>query len=91
MRPGCAAVKGAANSPASFVEDMGVDHGCRNVFVAEQFLHRANVIAVFKQMGGEGVTERMAGRPLGDAGFLDGDFHGALEAMFIHLCHKSVA
>ena len=38
-----------------FVQDVGVDHGGRDIGVAEQFLHRADVLAGFEQMGGEGV------------------------------------
>ena len=45
---------------ASFVEHMGVNYGCLNVLVPEQFLHGADIIAAFEQVGSEGVAEGMA-------------------------------
>ena len=36
---------------------MGVDHGGFYVFVPEKFLHCANIIAGFEQVGGEGVAK----------------------------------
>ena len=35
--------------------------------MAQQFLHRANVIAALQQMRGEGMTEGMRRSQLGDA------------------------
>jgi hypothetical protein len=42
------------------IEYVRVDHCGGDVFVAEQFLHRTDIIAGFQQMGGEAVAERMA-------------------------------
>ena len=39
---------------------MGVNHGGLDIFVAQQLLHGANVVAIFKQVGGKAVSERMA-------------------------------
>lgn len=36
---------------------MGVDHGCFNILVAEKFLYGADIIAVLKEMCGEGMAE----------------------------------
>jgi len=58
------------------VEHMSVDHGCFDVFVTEQFLDCANVVAVFQQVGGEGMTEGVRG----DA-FLDPRLAGGLPAL----------
>ena len=44
---------------ASLVQDMSVDHGRADIFVTEEFLNRANVVACFEQMRGEGVSERI--------------------------------
>jgi hypothetical protein len=35
---------------------MGIDHGGPHVAVAEQFLHGADVVAVFEEVGGEAVA-----------------------------------
>jgi hypothetical protein len=37
---------------------MGVDHGGRDIGVSEEFLHGANVIAIFQQMGSKAVAAR---------------------------------
>jgi hypothetical protein len=47
-------VKRASDAKAGFVQDMGVDLGGGDMTVPEQFLHRADVIIGFKEMGGEG-------------------------------------
>ena len=39
--------------------DVGVDFGGEDAFVAEHLLHHAQVCAVFHQVGGKGVAERM--------------------------------
>ena len=40
---------------------MGVDHGRFDVLVSQQLLHRADIVAVFQQVGGEGVAQGVAG------------------------------
>jgi len=35
---------------------MSVNHGGANVFVAKQFLHGADIIAILQEMGGEAVA-----------------------------------
>jgi len=46
----------------AFVQDMGVDHRCADVFVAKKFLDGADIIACLKQMRGKGVAEGVATR-----------------------------
>jgi len=58
---------------------MGVDHGGFDVFVSEEFLNGANVVAVLEEVGGEGVTEGVRGDGFLDAGFLGGSTDGFLE------------
>ena len=41
---------------AASVQDMGIDHGRADVFMAQQLLDCANVITGFEQMGGKGVA-----------------------------------
>jgi len=37
------------------VQDMGVDHGGRDIRVSEELLHGPDVIACLQEMGGKGV------------------------------------
>jgi hypothetical protein len=57
---------------------MGVDLGRADVFVAQEFLDRADVIAAFEQMGREAVTEAVTGRALRHASLSRGDADRAL-------------
>jgi len=50
--PPSQAVRRAAYPMASFVKNVGIDHGCTDVLVAKQFLNRLNVVSIFNQMGG---------------------------------------
>jgi hypothetical protein len=43
---------------------MRVDHGCTDVFVPQKFLHRADIIAIRQQVGGEAVPQRMSANGL---------------------------
>ena len=45
---------------------LGVDHGGADVFVAEEFLDGADVVAGFEEMGGERVTVDVKGDAFGD-------------------------
>ncbi len=40
--------------------DVGVDHGGRDIVVAQKLLHRADVIATLEQMGGKAVAQGVA-------------------------------
>ena len=53
-----------------FVGDMGVDFRRAHAGMAEHLLHREQVGAAFKQVGGEAVPEGMRADGLGDAVFL---------------------
>ena len=67
---------------AGAVQDMGVNHGGRDVFVAEQLLNRTDVVAVFKQMRGEAVSEGMAACRFSDSGCSDCQFDRVLKVLF---------
>ena len=58
---------------------MGVDHRRAYVSVAQQLLDRPNIIAIFQQMGGKGVTERMTACRFGDPCFQSGFLEGPLQ------------
>ena len=40
---------------------MGINHGGADIFVAQQFLDRSDIITICQQMGSEAVAKRMAG------------------------------
>ena len=52
-------VQWAANSSSAFVQNMGINHGGTDVFVAQQFLNCTNIVSVLQEMGGEAVTKCM--------------------------------
>ena len=52
----------ASHSPSSAVQDMGVDHRGAHVGVSQQFLNRADVVAIFQQMGGKGMAQGVRAR-----------------------------
>ena len=43
----------------SSIQDMGVDLGRRNIFVSQQLLDSADVIAAFQEVGGERMAQRV--------------------------------
>ena len=51
---------------------MRVDHRGTHIGMAEQFLHRPDVVPRFEQVGGETVPETVARSPLGNSGSLHG-------------------
>ena len=70
------------------LEDMGIDHSGFNVFVAEQFLHSSDIVAILEEVGGEGMPEGVGGDKfiyLGEAGgLLDGFLPKAYSASWFH-------
>jgi hypothetical protein len=51
----------AFDGSATPVENVCVDHRSPHVAVAQQLLHRAYVVAVFDQVRGEAMAERVTG------------------------------
>jgi hypothetical protein len=52
---------------------------------AEQFLHRADVVAVLEPMGSEAMTPGVTARGLGDAGLAYGGLHRALDGLLVQV------
>lgn len=50
-------VERASDPHPAFVQYVRVDHGGLYAAVAEELLDRADVVTVFQEMGGEGMTE----------------------------------
>ena len=59
--------------------------------VTEQFLDGADVLAIFKEMGGEGMTEGVGGGPLGEAQPTDRLGHGALQHGLVEVMTAALA
>jgi hypothetical protein len=49
-------VEWAADSPAAALQHVRVEHGGTDVLVSQEFLHRADIVAIFQQMCGEGMA-----------------------------------
>jgi hypothetical protein len=64
---------------------VGVDHRRADIGVAEEFLHRADVVAVFEQVGRKRMAEGVAAGPLGDSALAHGIGHGALDDGFVEV------
>ena len=62
-------VEWAADTERTAIEHVSVDHCRLDVFVTELFLHGADVVTSFKQMGGKAVTKSMTTPVLGNLGF----------------------
>lgn len=62
------------------IEDVGVDHRCGDIGVAEEFLHRPDVIAVLKQMSRKAVPERVGGDRLYQGSPQGGTLHQLLDS-----------
>jgi hypothetical protein len=58
----------APHSHRPALKNVGVNHGRRDVSMAQQFLYRSDVVPILQQMGGERVPEGVASRALGDPG-----------------------
>jgi len=50
------------------MEDVGINHRRFHILVPQQLLHGADVVAVFEQVGSEGVAEGMGGDVFVDVG-----------------------
>ena len=67
------------------VEDVRIHHRRGHVPMAQEFLHGANIVTVIEQVRGEGVAERVAGGPLGDAGGHHRVLHLTLQDRFMQV------
>ena len=78
-------IRRALDSARPSVQDMGVDLRRAHVTVPEQFLNRADIMAVFQQVRGERVTEGVAARRFGDPRATDRVLDCALQHGFVQV------
>src|SRR5262245_64213809 len=64
---------------------MGVDHRRLYAAMAEQLLHRADIVARFQEMRREAVTQRVTGGRLAQARGNDGSAERALHDRFVEV------
>ncbi len=76
-------------------QDMGVDHRGAHILVPQELLDGPDVVAIFEQMGREGVTNRATGSRFGQpgaaGGFLDGLWQNKLVQAQWRSCKKTKA
>ncbi len=80
-----AAIKRAPDAQTGFVQDVGVNHGRRHILMAEELLHRANVVPAIEQVRGEAVAEGMTAGSFGQAGFPHGNLNGVLKVFLLNM------
>lgn len=84
-------IEGAFDAGGAESADVGVDHGGGDVGVAEQFLDGAEILTGFEEVGGEAMSEGMAGNFFGDLGFLDSGGDGGLDGRFVGMVSAELA
>ena len=78
-------IQRAQNTPPALVEYMGVNHGRAHIGMAQQLLHRANVITRLQQMRGKRMAQHMGRDGLIDIGQPSRLPHGALHGFGVHM------
>ena len=71
-------IERAANGHGTAIEDVGVDHGGLDVFMAEQFLDCSNIVPILQQMGGKAVPEGVGADALVNFGLSRCSLDGSL-------------
>jgi len=78
-------VYGASDPPPAAVQNVGVNHGRTDIGVSEQLLNRADIVAIFQQMGGKGMAHGVRAGWLRDAGLEPCIFDGLLENRLVEV------
>lgn len=72
-------IQRATHSQTALVENVRVAHGGFNIFVAEEFLHGADVVTVFKKVRGKGMAKGVGADPFGNPRLLGCAFDRLLD------------
>ena len=84
-------VQRAADGQATAIEDVGVDHGGGDIFVAEKFLNRADIVTIFKQVGGKAVAKGVGANWLGQTHLLGSFADSFSQPAFIQMVSPDFA
>ena len=76
-------IERGSDTEARAILHVGIDHCCAQVFVAEEFLHGADIAALFEEVCGERMPEGVAGGGFSDSCRSEGTFECALQRRFI--------
>jgi hypothetical protein len=79
----------ALDSPATAVEDVGIDHRGLHATVPQELLDGPDVITAHEEMGRERMAEGMAGRVLGDSGLARCVVEGSLDRPLVEVMATS--
>jgi hypothetical protein len=84
--PGLQIIEWTADGMAAFFdEDVSIDHCCSNILMAEQLLDGANIVALFEEACGKGMSERVATPMIWNSRTPDCPCHGALDHTLIEV------
>ena len=78
-------IERTANTEGALIENVGIDHSGFEVFVPEEFLDGADIIAIFEQVGCEAMAQGMAAYFFVDLGGADGSFERSLECSVVEM------
>jgi len=78
-------IRGTADSSASPVQNVGVNHRRFDVTVAKEFLHGPDIIAIGQQVRGEGMPKRVARDSFGQSGLSDSLQDRLLNKRFVNV------
>ena len=84
-------VQGALHGSPTTIEDMGIDHGRRNILMSEEFLNGADIVACFQQMSGEAMAEGMTTDGLVGLGSQDCLMDRLLKATLVSVMASNLA
>lgn len=73
------------DSQSAALKHMSIDHGSFDVFMTQEFLDSANVIAVFEEMSGKGMAKSMRGDELVDFCGASGLFDSPLKVCLVQM------
>src|SRR5512135_411919 len=78
-------IQGALHSKSRPIKNMGVNHRRGDIGMAEQFLHRADVVIAFKKVRGKGMPEDMTAHLLSQSRLYCSIFDRLLEKAFVKM------
>jgi hypothetical protein len=87
---GSETVHGADPSPTP-VQHVGIDHRRLHVPMPEQFLNGADIVAIFQEMSGERMAQRVAAGRLGRHHVSRGLFNSSLSHRFMQMMSPALA